>query len=42
MLTLDQKKRIEYLNNALLELAKNGNIYYMQAIREALTKEQVS
>ncbi|MGR6004865.1 AimR family lysis-lysogeny pheromone receptor [Bacillus cereus] len=36
------EKRIEYLNKALLELAKNGNIYYMQAIREALTKEQVS
>lgn len=36
------EKRIEYLNNALLELAKNGNIYYMQAVREALTKEKVS
>ncbi len=36
------EKRIEYLNKALLELAKNGNIYYMQAVREALTKEQVS
>ncbi|OSM09664.1 hypothetical protein BTH38_29235 [Bacillus toyonensis] len=36
------EKRIEYLNNSLLELAKNGNIYYMQAVREALTKEQVS
>lgn len=36
------EKRTEYLNKALLELAKNGNIYYMQAVREALTKEKVS